>query len=226
MSRMLKGYQSRYRRLLLQLRARRVEQGLIWFTDQVRRSSRREGIPLAESARRLCQRLAGRAAVARFSHAPIASFVCDAGLGGLARWLRAAGYEAVWRPDIDDHDLVQEAVRLGATLLTTDSMLMERRLVREGTVPALWLPPAFPACDQFLALFRDLRLPLKASRCMACGGELRREEKTELGSRIPPKTYRWLDEYFVCLRCGKIFWHGTHWQRIQKNLEAIAGQAR
>jgi len=40
-----------------------------------------------------------------------------------------------------------------------------------------------------------------------------------LREQIPPRTYRWQDEYFVCGRCGKLFWHGTHWLRIVSKLE-------
>jgi uncharacterized protein len=56
---------------------------------------------------------------------------------------------------------------------------------------------------------------------MSCGGELRRESKETLKDRIPPKTYVWLDEYFVCSNCHKLFWKGTHWERIIARLEAV-----
>jgi hypothetical protein len=36
-------------------------------------------------------------------------FFCDAGLGGLARWLRGAGYDAQWNPDLDDAAAIREA---------------------------------------------------------------------------------------------------------------------
>jgi len=56
---------------------------------------------------------------------------------------------------------------------------------------------------------------------MACGGELERVSKESVRERIPPKTYRWLDEYFVCSRCDKVFWRGTHWERITKELQQL-----
>ena len=37
------------------------------------------------------------------------TFACDVMLGGLARWLRAAGYDAVWSNTIEDWDLVRLA---------------------------------------------------------------------------------------------------------------------
>ena len=56
---------------------------------------------------------------------------------------------------------------------------------------------------------------------MSCGGELCRGSKEDLHERIPPRTYRWLDEFFVCRRCDKLFWHGTHWQRIVETLAVL-----
>ena len=124
--------------------------------------------------------------------------MCDAGLGGLARWLRAAGYEAVWQPDIADDELLRQARAMPATILTTDSMLMERRLLRDGIIPAFWLPPTLRIPEQLALVFREFGLTLRGPRCMSCGGELRRGYKEALRERIPPRTYRWLDEYFVC----------------------------
>ena len=100
-------------------------------------------------------------------------------------------------------------------------MLMERRVVRDRIVPALWLPPTMEIPSQLKLVFRELDLRILAPRCMSCGGPLRTADKEALRERIPPKTYRWLDEYFVCSRCGKLFWHGTHWSRIAKTLAEL-----
>jgi hypothetical protein len=150
-----------------------------------------------------------------------ALFLCDAGLGGLARWLRAAGYEAVWIPDIEDSELLRKARDRQAMILTTDSLLMERRLLRDGVIPALWLPPTLTMLEQLALVFRELGLSVRNPRCMSCGGELRRVEKEAMRERIPPRTWRWVDEYFLCARCDKLFWHGTHWQRIQDRLRQL-----
>ena len=152
-------------------------------------------------------------------------FVCDAGLGGLACWLRAAGYEARWSPEIDDDTLLGEAREQSATLLTTDSMLLERRVIRDGAIPTVWLPPTGSAAEQLALVFRELHLSPRAPRCMSCGGELRLVDKAAVAARIPPRTARWLDEYFVCARCDQLFWRGTHWQRIRARLQALSGVA-
>ena len=111
-------------------------------------------------------------------------------------------------------------------LLTTDSMLMERRLLREGIIRAHWVSPAMKTREQLQALLRELSLPLRQPRCMACGGALLSVKKEELRDRIPPKTYAWLSEFFVCQRCGQLFWHGTHWERIQVLLRQAESKAQ
>jgi hypothetical protein len=152
-------------------------------------------------------------------------FWCDAGLGGLARWLRAAGYDSRWEAGIPDDDLLREARKIGATILTTDSLFMERRLLRDGIVPGYWLAPTLGVPAQLALVFGEFRLERREPRCMSCGGELRRVEKEALRERIPPKTYRWLDEYFVCARCDRLLWRGTHWMRIEQQLKEVAPKA-
>ena len=222
MSRILKAYQTQFRWLLQRVGARRLDQGVQWMVAKAKHLSIDQQVTIAEALTRTYQELAARAPFQKNS-SPSADlhFFCDAGLGGLARWLRAAGYEAEWEAGIDDDELLRKARGIPATILTTDSMLMERKLLRDRIIPALWLPPTLRIREQLSLVFRELKLNLRGSRCMSCGGELVRQDKESLRERIPPRTYRWQDEYFVCSRCGKLFWHGTHWQRITRALERV-----
>jgi uncharacterized protein with PIN domain len=221
-SRIRRGYEARFRALLQRAGARRLDQGVQWLVVKARHLSARDRTSLATALAQVYERLASRNLRARPVPVP-AQFLCDAGLGGLARWLRAAGYQAAWEPDIDDDDLLRQARRIAATILTTDAMLMERRLLRDRVIPAFWLPPTLSIPEQLALVFREFGLGLRQPRCMSCGGELRRVSKEALRERIPPRTYRWLDEFFVCCECDKLFWHGTHWQRIVKAFEELKG---
>jgi uncharacterized protein with PIN domain len=148
-------------------------------------------------------------------------FFCDAGLGGLARWLRAAGYESEWHPQLDDAAVIRKTEVSNATLLTTDTLMMERGVLRDGILPAICVPSSLTCEEQLAIVFRELGLELREARCMKCGGELRRVPKESVADRIPPKTARWMDEYFVCARCDQLFWRGTHWQKIVRELERL-----
>ena len=226
MSRIRKGYEDRFRALLRQARARRLEEGVQWLVGKAGNLSAREGISLAGALAQVYERLAINRHLQTPPPAPLSiHFLCDAGLGGLARWLRAAGYETAWQPDIEDDHLLREAQSLRATLLTTDAMLMERRLLRDRLIPTFWLPPTLSIPEQLALVFREFGLVVRGPRCMSCGGELCPTLKETLRDRIPPKTYRWLDEFFVCRRCDKLFWHGTHWQRIRAQLSRLTHPA-
>ena len=206
MSRISKGYEDRFRMLLRQATARRLEEGVQWLVARADNLSAREGITLAGALARVYERLAANEHFQTSSPAPVSiHFLCDGGLGGLARWLRAAGYEADWRPGIEDAHLLKQARSLQATLLTTDAMMMERRLLRDRIIQTFWLPPTLSIPEQLGLVFREFGLVVRGPRCMSCGGELRRVPKETLHDRIPPKTYRWLNEFFVCRRCDKLF---------------------
>ncbi len=224
MSRIRRGYEDRFRALLQRAGARRLNQGVQWCVARAQALSARDGTSLEAALAQVYERMATRKVFRPVATAlPPVRFFCNAGLGGLARWLRAAGYEADWEPDIGDDKVLREARRLAATILTTDAMLMERRLLRDRVIPAFWLPPTLSITEQLALVFREFGLTLREPRCMTCGGELSRASKEALRERIPPRTYRWLEEFFVCRRCDKLFWHGTHWQRIVETLKELKG---
>jgi uncharacterized protein with PIN domain len=58
---------------------------------------------------------------------------------------------------------------------------------------------------------------------MSCGGVLESRPKDAVAERIPPRTARWRDDYWTCGSCARLFWKGTHWDRIARALEQAAG---
>jgi uncharacterized protein with PIN domain len=102
-------------------------------------------------------------------------------------------------------------------------MLLDRRPIVRGEIRALWVPPTLNILEQLRYVCAELNLPQTdspESRCMRCGGELVEIKKEAARDRIPPRTYKWLDEFYECTACRQLFWHGTHWQRIQSELNA------
>jgi uncharacterized protein with PIN domain len=225
MSRIGRAYVNVFESLLRRFGARRPEQGVRWLLAKAEQAS--GGQPelrakaLAQLAESLARKLRQRRQAGPADAAPKV-FWCDGGLGGLARWLRAAGYQALWQPRISDADLLRESAKLGAVILTTDSFLLERRVVRNGAVPVFWLPPTLKLSEQLALVFRHFELQVGEPRCMRCGGQLLPVEKEAVRERIPPRTYRWLDLYFACGSCQQLFWQGTHWQRISSRLQLHA----
>jgi uncharacterized protein with PIN domain len=151
-------------------------------------------------------------------------FACDAMLGGLARWLRAAGYEAVWRADIDDWELIVQARSEGLYLLSCDTGIFRIGIVRDGEVPALLIPHGLSKQEQLAFVLRQLNLPPRPPRCMACGGNLLEVPRDQVRDRVPARSFAWAQQFWECGRCGQLFWKGTHWQRIADVLEQLGGE--
>jgi uncharacterized protein with PIN domain len=143
-------------------------------------------------------------------------------LGGLARWLRAAGYYTSWHPCIPDPELVRLARDEGLTVLSSDGDVIALAQVRDGLVPALFVPRGLTVQAQLAHVLRELGLPLREPRCMACGGELAELAREEATGRVPPRSLARHGCFWQCARCGKAFWHGTHWEKIVERLRQAA----
>lgn len=228
MGRIEEGFRRRFRELLARVRPRRLDFGVELLMRRARERAWREGLrdvdALAQAYEDARARVERRLALTTCGAPPEPRqapprFLCDASLGGLARWLRAAGYETAVTRTAGDA-LVREALGRGVVLLTTDARLWDRRLVRDGLVEARWLPSGLDVLRQLGMVLRDLGLRPRDPRCMACGGVLRAVPKADVAERIPPRTARWKDSYFVCEGCGGLFWEGTHWERIEARLRS------
>lgn len=156
---------------------------------------------------------------------PEPRFFCDAMLGGLSRWLRAAGYDAAFEHGIEDGTLVRLASKEDRIVLSSDSGIFERTVVKTGRVRALFVPRATPPTDQLAFVLRALALPTRDPRCMACGGELREVSKSTVAHLAPPRSFATYDRFWTCAACAKLYWRGTHWSRIVERLAAVTERA-
>ncbi|MBC7126808.1 MAG: Mut7-C RNAse domain-containing protein [Candidatus Methanosuratincola petrocarbonis] len=137
-------------------------------------------------------------------------FVADAMLGKLARWLRIIGYDTEYLPSAGDDELISAAEGGGRLLLTRDNELF-RRAVRRG-VPAI-LIKSTTIVEELSEIARTLGLRLSdQTRCPLCN-ELLVEGEDDPG--MPARGKVW-----VCPRCRKFYWHGSHWLKISETLEA------
>jgi len=227
------GFRARFRVLAQWIGGEDVDVEARRLVNEARATAASEGISPAQAlaavwlrelagAKRAWIGPAGRAGGAppwaRFDEANPPRFLCDPSLGGLARWLRAAGYEARLAPGVPGHRLPDEALRRGLVLLTSEAEVLDRRIVADGSLVVAWVPSALTMAEQLHVVAVDLGLTLREPRCMACGGGLVPTAKEAVRSRIPPKTALWQDEYFVCAECDRLFWRGTHWERIAATL--------
>jgi uncharacterized protein with PIN domain len=152
-------------------------------------------------------------------------FIVDSNVGRLARWLRIAGFDTVFMNDIDDNRLVRVALDEDRVLLTRDTQIMKRRLVTSGRLRAVLIEPD-DVIEQLRQVLTTLNLAGEVrpfSLCIECNQPLESREKEEMEGLVPPYVFRTQTQYMQCTNCRRIYWRGTHWQRMCRELERIVG---
>src|SRR6266850_639837 len=146
-------------------------------------------------------------------------FLADCNVGRLARWLRALGYDASYHATIGDAELVREAAAESRVLLTRDRDLTKRRVIQSGVVRAILIRDD-EVTKQLRQVFAELGLELKEAltRCIECNSELQARVPATVAERVPPYVRRTQSRYSECPECGRIYWAGTHWQRMREVL--------
>lgn len=144
-------------------------------------------------------------------------FVCDDNLGRLARWLRTLGFDTIFDRAITDDRILTVALAEERTIVTRDHRLAEKTLARrvillETTDPLAQLVEVIRAADlQINSVFIFTRCPI-------CNAVVEPIEKENYASDIPPYVYRTKDRFTRCAACGRIFWSGTHVDRMKEKL--------
>lgn len=149
-------------------------------------------------------------------------FVVDLNVGRLARWLRVMGYDALFVPKADDDQLLRIATMENRTILTKDSLLMQRRLVASGRVKALLITNDYVK-DQLRQVVQALGLDSSRqfSRCIECNVPLVDLSKRDAEHLVPPFVYATQEEFMRCTGCGKVYWRGTHWRNMRGELAQV-----
>jgi len=147
------------------------------------------------------------------------AFVADVHLQKLARLLRLIGLDVSYANDAEDPELVEASLREGRILLTRDRALLRHGRLTHG----YWVRSVVPV-EQACEVVRRFDLVGQAkpfTRCTSCNGMLRPVDKAAVIERIPPKTAAWLDEYYECADCRKLYWRGTHHARLTSLIDRI-----
>jgi uncharacterized protein with PIN domain len=153
------------------------------------------------------------------------SFIADANVGKLARWLRTMGYDALFFKNIDDNRLIDIALKEKRIILTKDTQLMKRRIITEGKLKAILIQADNPE-EQLRQVVKELGLNQieEFSRCLECNQSLEPKTKEEVRNLVPPYVLRTQSQYMQCPSCRRIYWRGTHWQRMKKELAKLTDE--
>jgi uncharacterized protein with PIN domain len=146
-------------------------------------------------------------------------FVLDVHLGKLASHMRLVGLDARYAPAPDDASLIRLSNSAGRTVLTRDRGLLmhgslERGYFVRSTNP---LGQAIEVVDRFA--LNEVVKPF--SRCMVCNERLATASPEAVAERVPAAVAQRHREFRACPGCGRVYWQGSHHQRLERLVEAI-----
>jgi uncharacterized protein len=145
-------------------------------------------------------------------------FVADTMLGRLATWLRILGYDAEYARG-EDTALIERARETGRTLLTRDTGLVRRR-----DVPPHLLVHSDHVSDQLRQVIQTFDLTPagpSARRCPRCNTAVEPCTKAEVFGRVPEFVWSSQDAFWGCPVCGRLYWAGSHWRRMDDTIRAL-----
>ena len=130
------------------------------------------------------------------------------------------GHDVNYFRSTDDKELVEMAQQEKRVLLTRDHELVQRAA---GLGVEAFLVEATDEGDKLAVLAArfgfKLEIDLRVSRCPKCNAPIEAVGKEEVADVVPEATFRYYDEFWKCVGCGKVYWQGAHWKRIEKTLE-------
>jgi len=150
-------------------------------------------------------------------------FIADNNVGKLAKWLRIIGYDTLLFKEKNDSKMIEIALNEDRVILTKNSQIMKRRLVTNGKLKAVHIN-----CDEPNVQLRETAKILNLdyhfnpfSLCLKCNQKLVSRSKEEVQDLVPPRVFEIQKQYMECPSCHRIYWHGTHWQAMVRELRNI-----
>ena len=146
-------------------------------------------------------------------------FIVDSMLGKLAVRLRLLGFDTTYYPDAEDSFLLRRSREEGRLLLTHDLALTRVRGANAYFVVSRKLEDQIKEVASHFML--DINHTRFFTRCTVCNDLLRPIARERVKGKVPPQVFRTYDDFSYSPACGRIYWKGSHYTRLQSEIESL-----
>ncbi|WP_461834136.1 Mut7-C RNAse domain-containing protein [Desulfothermus sp.] len=146
-------------------------------------------------------------------------FLVDANVGKLARFLRMLGYDCFFDWSIPDDEIAEIAFSEKRIVLSKDIQLLKRKKILWGK----FIQANFPI-DQLKEVVNFFGLDFNNrafTRCLVCNKRLVPVDKDAIIHRLEPKTKKYYNEFSICPVCKRIYWQGSHVEKMKDLLKKL-----
>lgn len=165
-------------------------------------------------------------------------FLTDRMLGKLSTWLRILGHDTVYAADIvlkeggreddeedEDNALTAFAAREARILLTRDKKLAASASKQGVHCVQIKTDAVMVQLKELLRYNLRINLNPVPVRCSECNAPIRKVKEEE-EALLKAKDYVPADmigtlAFWICERCGRIYWEGSHWRDMHERLRPL-----
>ncbi len=138
---------------------------------------------------------------------PSASFDVDGMLGRLAKWLRILGFDAAFPCSRPSSGRLFVTARRSAPC--AEAIVVSGDDPHEQLKQVLEQGGVRPDPGLFLA------------RCLICNVPVRDVKREDVAGKVPDGIFQRSESFHECPECGRIYWIGSHAERIKKRLQNL-----
>jgi len=130
------------------------------------------------------------------------------------------GFDALYRSDWSDPEIIDRALRDQRVVLTRDLGILKQKRVTHG----YWLRSSQPE-DQVAEVIEalDLQGQLRPfTRCLECNGTIRRLPPDQLPESLDPDIAARFEQFWQCGSCHRVYWQGSHYRHMLRAVQRTA----
>ena len=179
----------------------------------------------------LCAKFAGASLPLRPNETPI--FLADAMLGSVARKLRVFGFDTVYLVHTDDNEILRVGESERRIILTADRQLFKRIIGSGGSGVLVDCSSEIKDIVHILSKsgIKSLEFGTSGdeaifmgSRCSSCNGPLVSASRSDVQGQVPGAILASHKDFLQCYKCGKVYWKGSHFRRLQLLAKRVNAQ--
>jgi len=144
------------------------------------------------------------------------AFAAERTLGRLGKWLRMLGFDTI----------IETECRRGMFFENGGDRILLTRTRRVMTTQAARKPVMIRSNDPFEQLGEVVRAAALTpedlrpfTRCLRCNEPIVSASKAEVQRSVPDYVWQRYSDFSTCLRCGRVYWPGTHTTRTLEIIE-------
>lgn len=151
-------------------------------------------------------------------------FLADLNVLKLARLLRMLGVDTAQAHSVKIRMVAERARLEKRIILTRNKELLKLKAVVHGQLMRSEEPEQ--QLREVLERYGCLSAESLSlfSRCLDCNGNLVRVSREDVLHLLEPLTRKYYNEFSRCAECEKVYWKGTHYERMLKIIERVSNQ--